>query len=60
LLIYQLDVSLVRQRRRLQRVASALTSQIALCEFLQFTIDQWGKLFESLAVSVAPGEQELG
>ena len=60
LLVDQLQICLINQRRRLQRMVPALVPQIVARQPAQLALDQGYQLIESLLIAVAPTGQELG
>ena len=58
-LIDQPEISLVYQRRGLQRVARALTSHVVMGQPMQLTIDQGQQSVERRPVTITPGDKQL-
>ena len=59
-LIHQLQINLVDQRRRLQRVIGALVFQAARRQPPQFIIDDGHQFIQRRRLAALPGKQELG
>ena len=58
--VYQPQVRLVHQRRRLQRMIGPLLAHIAPCETVELLIDQRDQSVEGGSVALAPRSEELG
>jgi Tfp pilus assembly protein FimV len=53
-LISQAKISLVHQRRRLQRVIRVRSAHMIMSQAMKFLVDQRGQFFERSAVAMAP------
>ena len=58
-MIYEFEISLVYERRRLQRVLTTLASQVITGQTSQLAIDQRHEFFKRRLIAVAPVEQKL-
>src|SRR5262245_14950850 len=55
----QLHVSIIEQRRGLQRVSRSLATHVSVCQPMQLRLNQRDQFFQSLFVSVSPIAEEL-
>ena len=58
-LINQTEVSLIDQRRGLERVGRTLMGEAAMCEPAQFPVHQGHQLLQGTLVPIAPGDEQL-
>jgi hypothetical protein len=58
-LIYEFEISLVHERRRLQRVLATLAPQVITGQTSQLAIDQRHQLFECRLVAFTPIDEKL-
>ena len=60
LLIHELEVGLVDERRGLQRVLGPLSPEMRVRDPVQFLVDERHQVIEGIAIALVPGEQEGG